>query len=257
MKVLYGVLMLSSLLLTGDLYAQESGGEDDSLQPIRPWCKITSSVIDVRSKSAWTRSVVNYEWSGLTATLSGNTIGVMEYNRWGYLVYKRWRSHDRPEGSEFERRYEWNCERGWCYPLSYGELIMDERRRLNGELSEDHISYNEFGYQTHFRSDQGPDFHRTSTLYECEGIWCAPLEEVEVNSCNLCNGWSEIKSTQYRWSGHEAQISGTIRSGSNLKTTRLSKGVIKVSATRQTLYKQLSHSDGSSIEERHTYRCDH
>jgi len=53
---------------------------DPMTAELRPWCKIDSEEIHTRTQGTWMRTKVSYECEGLTVTMTGDKIGVVQYN---------------------------------------------------------------------------------------------------------------------------------------------------------------------------------
>ena len=239
------------LSITIPPYAHAQVSEPTPIQA-RPWCKLSEITTHQRNTGQWQVNTVTYKWNGLIATVQGNEIFAVEYNEWGYITRKLW---------SVDRNYlileenDWDCSLGWCRPahLSWEGLEGEGYHRF----TDYRVMYNELGYILDDSQSSPPEFSRNQYSYECDELFCKPIEIIEREWCNQCGGSSTTTTTRYQWLGRYAKIS-VIKTSSTWqgdRPTMKGTGFILISDTGQTLFKQVSYANGHSKKEAYRYIC--
>lgn len=233
-------------------YGFAQSNELTPIQP-RPWCKLSEIITHQRTSDQWTVNKVTYEWNGLIARVRGNELFAVEYNEWGYITRKIFRYNN--SSRLFLEENEWDCTLGWCRPAHFS---WDG---LEGEgydrFTDYRVTYNELGYILDDYRRSSPDFNREQYSYECDVLFCRPIEIIEREWCNQCGGSSTTTTTRYQWVGRYAKIS-VIKTHDNWDGERPAMkgmGSMLISDTGQTLFKQVTYANGDSRKEEYRYIC--
>lgn len=255
-SLLFKITLIMMSAWISPAHAQDQDSDQDSMTPVvRPWCKVTSEEIHRRARGTWERTKISYQWEGLTATMTGDKIGVVQYNRWGKIVRSTWRYASEPESSVRVEEHQWDCSLGWCRPTGFRwDGLSGE-----SEVGEERLTYNDLGYMTSRDVSDPPDFFLDHTwTYECGDRFCKPLRERRRESCNQCGGRSNHKTTTYVWSGGTAKISIAHEKTSWNQTWDKfrGRGTITLSPTGQVVRRDISYTHGDFVSERFTYRCE-
>ena len=249
-------IIITACVIPAQAQDQDSNQDQDAVTAeLRPWCKITSEEIHSRTQGTWVRTKISYQWEGLIATMTGDKIGVVQYNRWGEVVRATWRYASEPESSIRVEENQWDCSLGWCRPADF----QWDGLSWNRDNHEESLTYNTLGYITSRIVRNSPEFLLNHTwMYECGDRFCKPLRERRGQSCTQCGGSSRKKITTYAWSGTTAKVSVEYERtyGSKVGRKYQGRGTVMLSATGQVMRRDISYTHGDFVSERFTYRCE-